>query len=539
MKVTDAIIKCLEKEKIDTIFGYPGGAVLPFYESLRNSDINHILVRNEQSAAHSASGYARASGKVGVCIATSGPGATNLITGIATAYMDSIPIVILTGQVNSTSIGKDVFQEADILGATEPFTKHNYLVKNSKDIPKILKEAFHIASTGRPGPVLIDIPLDIQKQDIKFKYPKDVNIIGYKPTYQGHKGQIKKALSKLKESKKPLICVGGGIICAKASKELQNFSQKAKIPVVHTLMGIGALATNSPYYVGMVGSHGHNHSNNVVMEADLLMIIGARVADRATAGFNLIEEKTAIIHIDIDPAEIGKNLSTTIPVVGDAKNILKELIKEITPLDTDEWIGKINTLKEKKNKEISCFNNFVNPKNALKLLSKLTSENTIITADVGQNQIWAARNFEIKENRKYLTSGGLGTMGYSLPAAIGAKLASPQKKVISVIGDGGLQMLLSELGTLSENKLNIIILLFNNNRLGMVKELQDFHYGKNKNYAVKFELNPDFVKIAEAYGLEAKKISSDKDFEKAIKNSLKNNRGCLLECIIEPNFNTL
>ncbi|QZY55221.1 biosynthetic-type acetolactate synthase large subunit [Crassaminicella profunda] len=537
MRASDAIIKSLEEEKVHMIFGYPGGAILPFYDSLRTSNIEHILVRHEQSAAHSASGYARATGKVGVCTATSGPGATNLITGIATAYMDSIPLVIITGQVDSNFIGKDVFQEADITGATEPFTKHNYLVKNAQDLPKIIKEAFYIASSGRPGPVLIDIPVDIQKEHIKYDYPKSVNIPGYKPTYEGHAGQVKRALQKLKASQKPLICVGGGIICAKASKELKDFAEKAKIPVVHTLMGIGALPSDSPYYVGMVGSHGHSFSNQIVMESDLLMIIGTRVGDRATAGMKLLNEKQNIIHVDIDPAEVGKNIDTTIPIVGDAKNILKQFSNKCTTLQTDAWMEKINQLKETYHKE-ELDASHVNPKKALNFLSKVVDDEAILAADVGQNQLWAARNFKIKGNRKFFTSGGLGTMGYSLPAAIGAKLAFPEKTVICVVGDGGLQMSLSELGTILENDLNIIILLFNNSRLGMVRELQDIHYESNY-FSVTLNKNPDFVKIAEAYGLPGKKVTSQKEFEETIQGALTSKKGYFIECVVDSDFSTL
>lgn len=536
MKVSNAIIKCLENEGIDIIFGYPGGAVVPIYESLRNSSIKHVLVRHEQAAAHSASGFARAKGTTGVCIATSGPGATNLITGIATAYMDSIPLVVITGQVSSTAIGKDVFQEADIVGATEPFTKHNYLVKNAKEIPRIFKEAFYIASTGRPGPVLIDIPLDVQKESIDFSYPEAVNIVGYKPTYVGHSGQVKRALKKLKESKKPLICAGGGILCSKAAKELKEFCEKGKIPVVHTLMGIGALPSDSDYYVGMVGSHGHSFSNKIVHESDLLMIIGARVGDRATAGFKLINEKTDIIHIDIDPAEVGKNIDTTIPVVGDAKNILNQFIEKINPLDTDDWMERVNSLKENSEVKYTGSNTYVNPQKALKTLSSMVNDNTIFTADVGQNQIWAARNIGINGTRKFFTSGGLGTMGYSLPAAIGAKLGDPDKQVICILGDGSFQMSLGELATLCETKKNIIILLFNNNRLGMVRELQDIQVGKGKYSGVDFTANPDFMKIASAYGLKGLKVSSNEELEAAFDTALGNNDSYIIECMVDPSI---
>ncbi len=539
LKVSDAIIKSLEKENIDTVFGYPGGAVLPLYESLRTSNIKHILVRHEQSAAHSANSYGRAIEKTGVCMVTSGPGATNLITGIATAYMDSIPLVIITGQVKSTALGKDVFQEADITGATEPFTKHNFLVKDPESIPRIFKEAFYIASTGRPGPVLIDIPVDIQNMEIKFDYPNQVDIIGYKPTIEGHMGQIKRAITKLKSSKKPLICVGGGVICSRASDELRTFVERSKIPIIHTLMGLGSFPTNSPYYVGMVGSHGHDYSNIIVTEADLIMIVGARVGDRFTSGFEFSNKKVDIIHVDIDPAEIGKNLDITIPIVGDAKTILRDFSNKISQLNIEKWMDRISVIKKNHVKNDDFNNNFIDARKAIKYVSDIVDENTILTADVGQNQFWAAHSFEIKGDRKFFTSGGLGTMGYSLPAAIGAKLASPEKKVICVVGDGGIQMSLSELGTLSENNLDIIIILFNNNKLGMVKELQDFHYGKSKNFGSEYKLNPDFVKIAEAYGLNGKAVSTNNEFEETFKIALEGNKGFLIECKVDPDYSTL
>ncbi|WP_432662399.1 biosynthetic-type acetolactate synthase large subunit [Wukongibacter baidiensis] len=536
MKVSNAIVKCLENEGVDIVFGYPGAAVFPIYESLRNSDIRHVLVRHEQGAAHAASGFARTKGTVGVCMSTSGPGATNLITGIATAYMDSIPLVAITGQVNTTAIGKDVFQEADVVGSTEPFTKYNYLVKDANDIPRIFKEAFYLASTGRPGPVLIDIPLDVQMQSINFSYPDSVDIVGYKPTYVGHAGQVKRALKRLKTSKKPLICVGGGILCSEASKELEIFAEKSKIPVVHTLMGIGALTSDSDYYVGMVGSHGHSYANRAVTETDLLMIIGARVGDRATAGFKLTNKDLSIIHIDIDPAEIGKNLDTTIPVVGDAKNILNQFIEKVEPLDTDEWIQRINSLKENVVEKFGGKDTFVNPKEALKTLSSIVPGNAIFTVDVGQNQIWAARNLVVNGDRKFLTSGGLGTMGYSLPAAIGAKLADPARKVICSLGDGSFQMSLGELATLRESNQNITILLFNNNRLGMVRELQDIKVGKGKYFGVDFTANPDFMKIADAYGLKGLRISSNEELEAALDTALNSDDSYIIECLVDPSI---
>jgi len=531
MKAAEAVIRCLLEENIKTIFGYPGASVIPLYEALRTSDIHHILVRQEQAAAHSASGYARATRTTGVCIGTSGPGATNLITGIATAYMDSIPLVIITGQVKSTLIGRDVFQEVDITGATEPFTKHSYLVKEAKQIPRIMKEAFHIAATGRPGPVLIDIPLDIQNEDIDFHYPQKVDIRGYKPTYKGHIGQIKRILKKLETSHKPLICVGGGIISAGAVEELKSFAEKSKIPVVYTLMGVGALATDNPYYFGMVGSHGHYCANKAVAGADLLVVIGARIGDRATHGCQVFAKNADVIHIDIDPAEIDKNLGVLIPVVGDAKNILEQLLEGVKPLRTDEWIEELCTWKENEQASESPNQEAVDPKYAMQLLGRMARDDVIVTADVGQNQIWAVRNFPMKSNRKFFTSGGLGTMGYSLPAAIGAKIGAPDRPVIAVMGDGGFQMSLFELATINQCHVNIIILLFNNERLGMVGEIQDNVYGYS--FGVDMDGNPDFIKLAEAYGLKGRRVASNDELEDAFNEALNLQQTVLLECMVD------
>lgn len=537
MKGAESIIKSLEKENVKVIFGYPGGAVLPLYEAIRTSNIKHVLVRHENAAALCASGYARAKGEVGVCIATSGPGATNLITGIATAYMDSIPIVILTGQVSRKLIGKDVFQEADITGATEPFTKHNYLVKDVKELPRIIKEAFYIANTGRKGPVLIDVPCDVQNEDMKFYYPNKVNIQGYKPVTKGHPGQIRRAMNALKKSKKPLVLAGGGVISSKAELELKSFVEKFKLPVVHTLMGIGALNEDSEFYVGMIGSHGKEYCKNVVDECDLLIVIGCRIANRSNANYDFKNKK--IIHIDIDPAEIGKNIETTIPLVGDACNILNHFLENDFKVESDTWFKKVRYLKNSFIEPQDLQSEYVNPKEALKTVSKLVEEDAIITADVGQNQIWAAHNFKMIGTRAYFTSGGLGTMGYSVPAGIGAKMACDTKRVISVVGDGAIQMHLGELGTLSENKLNNIIILFNNNKLGMVRELQDKFLGKGKNCGVDFSIKPDFVKIAQAYGMWSKKACSNKEFEKVFKEALISNEPCLIECIVDPLFSTM
>lgn len=539
MKVSDAIVQYLEAKNIAHVFGYPGGAVLPLYESLRTSTIQHILVRNEQSAAHAASGYGRAQKTTGVCIATSGPGATNLITGIATAYMDSIPMVIITGQVRTPMIGKDGFQEADITGATEPFTKHNYLVRDPDLVIPILQEAFYIASTGRPGPVLIDIPRDIFDAHTAYKVPKEPEILGYKPTTEGHDGQVKKVIQRLKKAKRPLIYAGGGIIQSSSEKLLKEFSLKTNVPVVNTLMGIGSISMDSDLYVGMVGFHGNKLAQAVLNSADLVLIIGARMSDRATLNFKAIAPSTDVVHIDIDPAEIGKIVEHQIPIVGDAYSILKKLVDKAPNMDQSNWIKEIREMKSPNPVMSLEPSQTVNPKTALRILSKIASDDTIVTADVGQNQIWAAKNFSFTGTRSFLTSGGLGTMGYSLSAGIGAKVGAPSKQVISIMGDGGFQMFLSEMGTLAELDIPMIVLVFNNNRLGMVRELQDKAYGKGKTFGIDFQKNPDFIKIAEAYGITGYRITSNADLENIFKLALTEEKPTFIECVVDPEFDTL
>lgn len=536
MRAAEGIIKCLQEEGVEVVFGYPGGAVLPIYESLRQSGIRHVLTRHEQAAGHSASGYARATGKTGVCIVTSGPGATNLITAIANSYMDSTPIVAITGQVRSGLIGKDVFQEADIIGSTASFTKHSYLIKDAEEIPRIIKEAFHIASTGRPGPVLIDIPVDIQSQEIAFKYPEEINIRGYKPNINGHKLQIKKAVEAIKNSKKPLICLGGGVISAKAEREADELIEKGGIPVVHTLMGKGSIKDKSPYYLGLIGSHGNYHCNRALANADVLILIGTRVGDRAIRDQSLFSHGATIIHIDIDPAEIGKNLSSMIPVVGDAKNILDQMAKDMESLDTQAWIREINSWKRERNND-SKHSIGVEPKAVLDILSRKVDMNAVLTADVGQNQIWAAHNFIIDGERKFFTSGGLGTMGYAIPSAIGAKIGMPDRQIIAVMGDGSFQMSFSELGTLIQENLKILFLMFNNRRLGMVRELQtNAHWDT---FGIELSHNPDFIKIFEAYGLQGTRVESNDEFKNALDKALTSDKSFIIECIIDPNLSTL
>ncbi len=540
MKITgaQALVKALELEKITTIFGYPGAAICPFYDALLDSDINHILTRNEQGAAHAASGYSRVTGKTGVCVATSGPGATNLITGIATAYSDSIPMVAITGQVSLDLIGRDVFQEADITGATEPFCKHNYLVKNVKDLPRIVKEAFHIASTGRPGPVLIDIPVDIQTATLDFQYPHEVDIKGYKPNYKGHPQQIKKIADAVSNSQRPVICAGGGVISAKASEIMTRLAEKYQIPVVTTLMGIGTIPVGHPLNFGMLGSHGVYAANYAVHNTDLLIIIGARVGDRALGTAGKIAEKAKIIHIDIDPAEIGKNVSTTIPVVGDAGLVLDDLYNSIQTCNTSQWLDSLRQAVNKNKGEEAGQSSYVNPKRLIAELSKRLDEDAIVVTEVGQNQIWAANNFIARKPGSFITSGGLGTMGYGLPAGIGAKTGKPDSKVVVIGGDGSFQMSMPELGTIKQNRLGVKIIILNNSRLGMVREIQKNKY-KKRYSQVFLDDNPDFVKIAEAYGFTSEKITCDSQIEGALDRFLANDGVYLLECSIDPEEETV
>lgn len=540
IKGAEAILKALEKEKVEVMFGYPGAAICPFYDALLDSKITHILTRHEQGAAHAASGYSRATGKVGVCVATSGPGATNLITGIATAYMDSIPMVVITGQVSSDLIGRDVFQEADITGATAPFCKHSYLVKNAKDLPRIIKEAFYIASTGRPGPVVIDVPIDIQLKEIKFEYPKTVDIRGYKPNLKGHSLQIKKVADAIKKAKRPVICAGGGIVSANASKELMQLVEKCSIPVTTTLMCIGAVPYDHELNIGMLGSHGVYTANYGVHNADLLIIMGARVGDRAMSTPNQIAKKAQIVHIDVDPAEIGKNIEVSIPVVGDVKQILSELNKVAERGNVDDWLDTIKKAKKQHSPKIDAEpdSEYVNPKFTLSVLTKLLNEDSIVTTEVGQNQIWAANYYGVRTPRGFITSGGMGTMGYGLPASVGAKVGCPDKTVVCIAGDGSFQMSMQELGTIKQNNLGVKIIIFNNSRLGMVRELQKVKYSCRYSQ-VFLEENPDFIKLFEAYGFEGKRISDNSQVEDALEEMLADDKPYLLECIVSPEESTL
>ena len=529
----DAIIKCLEAEGVTTVFGYPGVAICPFFNSILDSEIQTILIRTEQNAAHAASGMARITGKSGVCAVTSGPGATNVITGIATAFADSIPLICITGQVNSELLGSDVFQEADITGAVESFVKYSYLIKDVNDIPHVFKEAFYIANSGRKGPVLIDIPIDIQNAAIsKFRYPEEVSLRTYKPTVKGHAVQIKKVIRELERAKKPIICAGGGVLLSEAEEELRSFAEQHRIPVVSTMMGIGVMPTEHPLYYGMVGNNGKPYANRAMNESDLLIMVGARVADRAVSQPDLITRDKVLVHIDVDPAEIGKNAGPTIPLVGDAKNIFHDLLGEEFATNCEEWIRTLDSYRESMVPKRQPNPAYVDPAEFIARLSERMEDNAVYVADVGQNQIWSCGYAKVKSG-KFLTSGGMGTMGYSIPAAMGAKRAAMDRQVIAVCGDGSFQMSMMELATLQQHSIPVKIIVLRNNYLGMVREYQHFTY-KDHYSVVDLTGSPDLQKIAEAYGIDFLRLENMERCDEVIGEFLKGDRSVLLECLIDP-----
>lgn len=529
----DAIVKCLEAEGVTTVFGYPGVAICPFYNSILDSEIRTILIRTEQNAAHAASGVSRITGRPGVCAVTSGPGATNVITGIATAFADSIPLICITGQVNSELLGSDVFQEADITGAVESFVKYSYLVKDANEIPRIFKEAFHIANTGRKGPVLIDIPIDVQNAVVgKFKYPEEISLRTYKPTVKGNAVQIKKVVKELERAKHPIICAGGGVLLAEAEQGLRNFAEKHSIPVVSTMMGIGIMPTRHSLYFGMVGNNGKAYANRAMNESDLLIMVGARVADRAVNQPDLITKDKVLVHIDVDPAEIGKNAGPTIPLVGDARHIFEDLEKEEFECDCKEWIDTLNEYRVSMEKKRTPNPDYVDPAAFITMLSEKMQDDAIYVADVGQNQIWSCGYHIVKKGR-FLTSGGMGTMGYSIPAAMGAKVAAMDKQVVAVCGDGSFQMSMMELATMRQHHIPVKIIVLKNNYLGMVREYQ--HYTYKDNYSVvDLSGSPNLEKLAAAYDLPFLRLSNMERAEEIIDSFLKNDESMLLECLIDP-----
>ena len=535
MNGAQILIECLKREGVEVMFGYPGGQVLPIFDALYDADMKFILVRHEQGAAHAADGYARATGKVGVCLATSGPGATNLTTGIANAYMDSIPIVAITGQVKTFLIGNDAFQEADVTGVTRPITKNNYLVKDAKDLAQIIREAFHIASTGRPGPVLIDIPSDVQMQDIEFIWPKEIKIRGYNPTYFGHPGQIKKAAKLITQAKRPILYTGGGIITSGASPELKDLAERTSIPVTTTLMGLGGFPGTHELFLGMLGMHGTAYANHAIMGSDLIIAVGARFDDRVTGRLDAFAPGAKIIHIDIDPASISKNVKVDVPIVGDAKNILGQLLEEIkkTP-DTTEWLKTIDSWKKKyplKYKEEGK----LKPQYVIEQIYQATKGEAIIATEVGQNQMWACQWYKYDHPRTYISSGGLGTMGFGFPAAMGAKLGCPEKIVFDIAGDGSIQMNIQELATCVANKINVKVAILNNGYLGMVRQWQELFYKKRYSYTTLY--NPDFVKLAESFGAVGIRVSKKEDVRPAIEKALATENTVFIDFPIEPEEN--
>ncbi len=530
MTVAKAMTECLKAEGISTVFGYPGAAICPFYDELLNTDIRHVLVRHEVNGGHAASGYARMTGRPAVAIATSGPGALNLITAIATAYMDSIPMVLITGQVNTEQIGRDVFQEADITGSAEPFVKHSYLLKDPADTARVFKEAFYIAGSGRRGPVLIDIPFDVQKAEIDFEYPEAADIRSYRPSSLGNGQQIKRAINALTEAKKPLICAGGGLFTGNGAELMRKFSEVTDIPVVSTMMGLGAMPTDSPRYYGMLGMHGCKSANYAVNHCDTLVLLGARVGDRAISAMKPREDFT-VIHIDIDPAEIGKNLAVHIPIVGDITLVLGQLLEAVKePMAHAAWKAELDEMRGE-SPMIPAKEGYINPKQFMKILDEALPDDSVVVADVGQNQIWAAANITFHGGR-FLTSGGMGTMGYSVPAALGAKAASPDREVVAICGDGSFQMQMMELATALQHDINIKVVVMRNNYLGMVRELQERGYN-NRLTAVSLDGSPCFTKIAEAYGIESVLVDSPEKAKDAVERMIKSERPFLIEVAVE------
>lgn len=538
MTVAKAMTECLKAEGITTVFGYPGAAICPFYDELYKTDIKHVLVRHEVNGGHAASGYARITGKPAVAVATSGPGALNLITAIATAYMDSVPMVIITGQVNSDQIGRDVFQEADITGSAEPFVKHSYLLKKPEDTAEVFKNAFYIAGTGRRGPVLIDIPFDIQKAEIDFEYPETVDIRSYRPSTYGNGHQIKRAVNALCAAKKPLIMAGGGLFTGNGVQLMRRMAEMTNIPVISTMMGLGAMPSDSPLYYGMVGMHGCKAANTAVNSCDTLVLLGARVGDRAIAAMKERSDFT-VIHIDIDPAEIGKNIEAHIPIVGDITLILGQLIEAFEEAEFDshkEWCETLDALRAD-NAPLTAAEGYINPKLFIKTLDKFLPEHSVVVADVGQNQIWTAANITLNGGR-FLTSGGMGTMGYSVPAAIGAKAADPDAQVIAICGDGSFQMQLMELATAVQHGINIKVIVMRNNYLGMVREVQERTY-EGREIAVSLDGSPDICKIAAAYGIDNMLVDSPDKAEEAVKRLLDSEKPFLLEVAVEEYEKTI
>jgi acetolactate synthase-1/2/3 large subunit len=540
MKMNGAriLLESLKREGVDLVFGYPGGTVINIYDELMNvREIRHILPRHEQGGTHAADGYARATGKVGVAIATSGPGATNTVTGIATAYMDSIPMVIISGQVPTPLIGNDAFQEVDMIGITRPITKHSFLVRNPKDIPTIVRKAFYIARSGRPGPVLIDFPKDVQIAQAEFKWPESVDIRGYKPNLGGHPRQVEKAISMMLAARRPVMYVGGGVILANAADELTALARRLQFPVTTTLMGLGSFPENDPLALKMLGMHGAYAANMAMTHSDLIVAVGARFDDRVTGKIATFAPHAKIIHIDVDPTSIRKNVRVDLPIVGDTKDVLAKMLLELDKQDAglqellknlSAWHEDISGWKEKHPISYKQSTSVIKPQYVIQKLRELSNDDAIMATDVGQHQMWAAQFFEFHHARTLLTSGGLGTMGFGLPAAMGAQAAFPKRQVICVCGDGGVQMNIQELATMVQNRLPVKIVILNNNFLGMVRQWQELFFDKRYSQTC-MELPIDFVKLAEAYGAKGLRTEKPAEVEQVIKEALAHNGPVVME----------
>ncbi len=537
------IIEALKREGVEVIFGYPGGAVIDIYDELYKApEIHHVLVRHEQGAAHAADGYARSTGKVGVALATSGPGATNTVTGIATAYMDSIPIVVLTGQVPTKLIGNDAFQEVDTTGITRPITKHNFLVKKIEDLPRILKAAFYIARTGRPGPVLVDIPKDIQQSKGEFQYPDELDLRSYNPTYEPHIKQIERAYQFIEKAERPILLIGGGVISSGASEVVRELAEKLNLPVTMTLMGLGGFPGDHDQSLGMLGMHGTYYANMAVANCDVLIAVGARFDDRVTGKVDAFAPKAKIIHIDIDPTSIQKNVKVDVPIVGDCKRALERLLEAVKEAGKPkkywkerfkEWWEQINIWRKRYPLTYKEDPNYIKPQFVIEKLYELTKGEAILCTEVGQNQMWAAQFYKFKYPRTLISSGGLGTMGFGFPAAIGAQMGNPNKLVIDIAGDGSIQMNIQELATAMDQRLPIKIIILNNGYLGMVRQWQELFYERRYS-AVKFATIPDFVKIAEAYGAVGLRITKPQEVEETLKKVISMDKLVILDVIIAP-----
>jgi acetolactate synthase-1/2/3 large subunit len=534
-KGAEVIIEILKEEGVEVLFGFPGGAVIPLYDALYQNPIRHILTRHEQGAVHAADGYARATGKVGVCVATSGPGATNLVTGLANAYMDSVPLVALTGQVPTSMIGNDSFQEADIYGISIPITKYNYLVKDVNDLPRVMKEAFFLARTGRPGPILIDLPRDIQDGKLKYKPFKEVHIPSYHPTVKGHPKQIEHMVRALKEAERPVVYAGGGVIASRAEEELTAFVRTAQVPVTTTLMGKGCFPEDDPLSLGMLGMHGTRYANYAVYHSDLILAVGARFDDRVAGDVKQFAPQAKIVHVDIDPAEIGKRINVAIPIVGDVKSVLGQALGKIKKMEHKAWLEQIDRWKQEFPLRYKA-NGKLKPQYVLECINRIKDPQAVVCTDVGQHQMWAAQYITVRKPRTFISSGGLGTMGFGFPAAVGAQIGCPEKTVFLVSGDGSFQMNIQELATARSYNVPVKICIFNNGYLGMVRQWQELFWGKRYSQT-RFEFNPDFVKVAEGYEIPGRTVHSPEEVLPALEQALSVKGPFLIDFHVEPEEN--